>query len=258
MDVLRDLDRNGVNQFGSSMFSEIARHAASHGFITPLERGREPLVSADEEKARELFWSFIIQGILIPGLNSGNPNLPFFTLTEYGRHILSSPDPTPHDPDGYLKHLKHIVPSLDPVVMAYVNEGLDCFLRGNYTASVVMLGVANEKLILDLAQTLQQALTGEEATNIQKVIDRENISRIYEGLKKRLIPRIKSLPSGLGDALEGLLDGVFAIIRIHRNQAGHPTGQFFDRLTALGLYSSFPFYCERVSQLTNHIMSNPF
>lgn len=251
MDVLKNLNENKANQFGD-LFGGIVYRAALHKFIPAQERGKESLEPDDQNKVRELFWSFIIQGILMPGFNSSNPNLPFFALTDYGRQVLSSPDPIPHDPDGYLKHLANIAPNLDPVAKAYVREGLDCFLHGNYTASVVMLGVGSEKLIFDLAQAFQKTLHGDEATKMQKSIDKDKVSDMYEEFKKRLKPRIQQLPPNLSDGLEAIMDGPFNIIRTHRNAAGHPTGQIFDRVTALGLFSSFPFYCKRISELIDY------
>lgn len=206
------------------------------------------------EKAHRL--SGIVQGILLPGYDHGHLDLPFFRLTEYGKAFLDSPDPVPYDTDGYLKHLESTAPNLDSIAMTYVAEGLDCFVRGNYTASLVMLGVGSEKLMLDLAQALQQALPADEATKMQKSIEKDRISKIYMEFKKHLSPHINMLPLALRDGLELLLDGVFTIIRIHRNEAGHPTGKRFDRLTVLGLFSVFPSYCERVSQLIEHLRSN--
>ncbi|MFC1999685.1 hypothetical protein ACFLXE_02870, partial [Chloroflexota bacterium] len=241
----------GVNQFNSLMPS-IAHAAARRGFIEPQEPGRESL-PADQEKIRELFWSFIIQGIIMPGFNTANPNLPFFTLTEYGRRVVASEDPVPHDPDQYLEHLRDLAPSMDSIAVSYVEEGLVCFQRGTYTASVVMLGVACEKLTLDLAETVQLALPKSEAERLKKVIEEPGIVKIYEETMKRLRPRIGQLPKPLKDSLEDQLNGIFAVIRTHRNLAGHPTGEIIDRLTALGLFSVFPFYCKRSSDLIDYI-----
>lgn len=255
LEVLRNLNRNGVNQL-VNLYNAIEQEAISRGFISTTSNRVPQLERADEDRIRELFWQFIIQGILVPGLNASNSNLPFFSLTEYGKSVISSPDPIPYDPDGYLDHLKSIAPNLDSIAMTYVAEGLDCFARGNYTASTVMLGVGSEALILVLAEALQQALPAAEATKMQESIEKDKVAKIYLEFKKHLIPHINMLTPILKDGLELLLDGVFTIIRIHRNEAGHPTGKCFDRLTVLGLFSVFPFYCERVSQLIEYLRNS--
>lgn len=256
IDVLRRLNWTITNQLGNSIYAQIATRASELGFIPSTAEGEEPLEPYDITRVQEVFWSFLIQGILLPGYDEGHLDLPFFRLTEYGQQVISSPDPIPYDSDGYLRHLEANAPNLGPIATVYVREGLDCFVRGNYTASIVMLGVGNEKLILDLAQALQQALPESEATKMQKIINNRKISNIYLESKKHLTQHIRQLPQTLGDGLEGLLDGTFAIIRTHRNEAGHPTGQLFDRLTALGLFSAFPFYCKRMSQLIEYLRSN--
>ena len=49
--------------------------AVQRGFVPAVpEPSRATLEPGDEEKVREIFWAFIIQGILIPGLNSLNPS----------------------------------------------------------------------------------------------------------------------------------------------------------------------------------------
>ena len=255
-DVLRNRGSDDVNQFGDHLMQMIAHHAVRRSFMPTQERGREQLQSADQNKVRELFWSFIIQGIIMPGFNASNPNLPFFSLTEYGNQVIDSKDPVPHDPDNYLKHLKGLAPNLDPIVISYVAEGLECFQRGTYRASVVMLGVASEKLALDLANTVQQKLPQREADNLSRVVQRDGIAKVYDETKKHLLSRVPQLEKALGDGLVAQLDGVFAIIRTYRNQSGHPTGQIIDRLTALGLFSSFPFYCKRASELISYIERN--
>lgn len=256
IDVLRGLNWTNSHQFGESVYEGISRYAIDRGFIPPHGTGEEPLESSDKVKSQEVFWSFIVQGILLPGYNDQHLDLPFFRLTEYGKTIIDSPDPVPYDMDGYLHHLNSVAPNLDSIAVTYVSEGLDCFARGNYTASLIMLGVGSEKLMLDLAQALQQALPPSEAEKMQKSIEKDKIAKIYIEFKRHFIPRINSLPLSLKDGLELLLDGVFTIIRIHRNEAGHPTGKSFDRLTVLGLFSVFPSYCERVSELIEYLRSH--
>jgi hypothetical protein len=213
-DVLRDLQNNGVNQFGGHLMQEIARHAANHNIMDAQPHGSERLPKNDQNIVRELFWSFIIQGIIMPGTNTANPDLPFFNLTEHGQKVIASPDPVPHDPDHYVEHLKEVAPSLDDITISYILEGLECFQRGIYTASVMMLGVAAEQITLVLAEAIKEKLPNKEAKNLQSVIQNRTIAKIYDEMMKRLKQRISQLPNHLADGLEGQLDGIFAVIRM--------------------------------------------
>src|ERR1017187_9363482 len=39
----------------------------------------------------DVFWQLISEGVLAPGLNTSNRNLPFFHVTAYGRLVLATP-----------------------------------------------------------------------------------------------------------------------------------------------------------------------
>lgn len=260
LEVLKNLDSSRTNQYGSTLHHQIAQRAVEHGFMTEQQdgSGRFRLPREDEPKAREVFWSFIIQGLIIPGSNDSNPSLPFFALTDYGRAVVESQQPIPHDPDRYMEHIRSIAPNLDAIALSYLGEALECFQRGTFTASIILLGVVSEKIILDLANIVQQNLSGKNADNLLKIIKNSGIARIHTEMRKRLSPYISQFPDSLSDGLEGYLGGIFQIIRTHRNQAGHPSGSMIDRMTALGLFYSFPFYCQRVSELTEYIRENGF
>ena len=176
LDILRDGRASEFN----TIVNQLPSKAISRGFLAPTQGpNRAVLLHTDEETVREIFWSFILQGILIPGLNNANPNLPFFTLTEYGRGVINNDEPVPHDPDGYLAYLKQEAPHLDPIAMFYVEEGLECFQRGTYTASVVMLGVASEKITLDMAIAVQQSIGQQGGQRLLRAIERGRIGMIF-------------------------------------------------------------------------------
>jgi len=77
--------------------------------------GREKVMpEEDRVKVRQIIWQLIFEGILVPGVSDIQPDLPFLTVTEYGKTCLKD-ETTPHDPDGYLTYIKKQVPSLDPM-----------------------------------------------------------------------------------------------------------------------------------------------
>ncbi len=84
--------------------------------------------SYDALKLHDIFWELLIQGILAPGSNSSNLNLPFIHVTEYGRKCIEANAILPHDPDGYLERLERLIgQSLDDTVLSYTREGLLTF-----------------------------------------------------------------------------------------------------------------------------------
>jgi hypothetical protein len=100
--------------------------------------GRRPLMFL----AQEVFWQMVVEGILAPGMDSHNLNLPWFHVTKHGREVLASSEPKPYDPTGYLARLRERMPNPDPTVIAYLAESLETFRKNNRVASTVMLGIA--------------------------------------------------------------------------------------------------------------------
>jgi hypothetical protein len=98
--------------------------------------------------AQEVFWQFVVEGILAPGMDSSNLQLPWFHITKYGRDVLASSEPPPYDPTGYLARVRERTASPDPTVMAYLAESLETFRKGNRVASTVLLGIAAERVFL--------------------------------------------------------------------------------------------------------------
>ena len=45
--------------------------------------------------AHEIFWQFVVEGVLAPGMDTNNLKLPWFHITKYGRDVLATvPDST--------------------------------------------------------------------------------------------------------------------------------------------------------------------
>ena len=139
------LDRSGEG------FAPFVEYVASPGWVD----GRPRLVVL----AQEVFWQLVGEGVLSPGFNYSNPNLPFFHVTEHGQQVLASAEPQPYDPTGYLAALRDRIATADPTVVAYLAESLETFRKGNLVASIVMLGIAAEWVFLLLCDSLKDALS---------------------------------------------------------------------------------------------------
>jgi hypothetical protein len=83
---------------------------------------------------KEVMWELLFQGVISPGLNNANPNLPFFHVTDYGREVLRAERFLPHDAGGYLDEVKKVSKTIvTDVTLAYLEEALRCFTRGCHT-----------------------------------------------------------------------------------------------------------------------------
>ena len=213
----------------------------------------------DQAKIIEIIWSLIVQGVLVPGLNDANEGWPFLRLTDYGRRCLAEERLLPHDPDGFLLQFTKEVPSADSVIVDYLEEALQCFLRGQNRAAAVMLGGASEKAVLLLFEAYGNAITNPiRQKKFFEDLERANsIFRKYEIFDKRFATTRPQLPIELQENVNSLLRGVFDLIRSSRNDAGHPTsGVLVDRDTVYSHLRLFVPYCKRIYGLIDWLSTN--
>ena len=72
-------------------------------------------------------------------------------------------------------------------------------------------------------------------------------------LRTRIFP---TLPRNIKENLDNYLNGLFSIIRSHRNDAGHPSGNVIQREHLYTLLVVFPSYLEKVYSLIDWLKTN--
>jgi hypothetical protein len=192
----------------------------------------------DALKLQEIIWELLVQGVLAPGKNSLNLNLPFFHVTEYGEECLETDAILLHDPDGYIRHLQEVVSSpIDETVLAYVRESQLSFLAGRYLGTVVLLGIAAERC-LDLLTTayLETLPEAERRTPSGFTEIREHLLTLPfpEELKRDLDLRLNELNT---------------LIRYSRDKTGRAVVSDVDRATAHAHLLLFPQECRTAYRL---------
>lgn len=156
----------------------------------------------------------------------------------------------PRDVDGYLKRLRAHRPQVDAVAIKYVTEALRAFNARCYLATSVMLGVASESVINGLGRAIV-AVQGEKATQLAKLLNSSTsrLAKQFEEMRKQLIQM--DLPDGLTDTLT--LDAVADLLRISRNDVGHPTGATVDEDTAYTHLQMAARYLQKMTTLQAHL-----
>jgi hypothetical protein len=94
---------------------------AYQGFVEYANNNRKPQVLAFH--VTEVFWQLLIEGIVAPGKDSSNQNLPWFHVTEYGKKVLAKEAGHPHDETGYLARVRTRVPEPDPTALGVLGRG---------------------------------------------------------------------------------------------------------------------------------------
>lgn len=261
--VFQALRQGGWNQFGT-LVSSVGTIKSRAQNIPRDPRGfgdgRQFLNAQEHNLIREIIWSLIIQGILLPGLDDSNPNWPFLSLTEYGRKCITEDRILPHDPDGFLQSFNREVPNADATVVEYLTESLQCYIHGLHRSAAVMLGGASEQAVLLMIESYGNSIADVNAkqtfqANIQKA---QSIFRKYELFEAKFAGIKQRLPRTLTDNVDSLLRGVFDLIRSSRNDAGHPAiGASVSRDAVYSHLRLFPPYCKRVYELIAWFTANP-
>jgi hypothetical protein len=176
---------------------------------------------------QDVLWQLIGEGIIAPGQRGGSGvhgvNLPWLHVTPYGEKVLQETEPSPHDPTGYLSGLTDRLANPDDTVMSYLREALNTFRRGSLVASMVMLGVAAEGVFLLLAESVHDALKDQqEKTKLRKILSNYRMKPKQDRIERTLLSVNRNDIPGFPDNVSTMLFGIYDLLRVQRNELGHP------------------------------------
>jgi hypothetical protein len=200
----------------------------------------------------EVFWELVVEGIVAPGMDAWNLDLPWYHLTPYGRQVLNGEPASPHDEAAYLQRVRDLVAAPDDTAMAYLAESVRAFRRGTPVASVVMLGIAAERVFLLLCDALLAALRDpNERSAFQAIMDRfvmkpklDWVHGKVQDLQNRRVP-------GLPDSATLAVTAIYDLLRSQRNDLGHPRERppVVDRAGAFANLQLFPHFYQTAEAL---------
>lgn len=208
-------------------------------------------------KINEIVWELILERVLLPGGDVRNQDLPFIHLTEHGMNVVEHGEIQPHDPDGYLTQLKTEIPNIDQEIERYIIESLQAYRRGLLLSSAVTMGVASEKAFILLHEELTNSITNQAKK--QKFLDLQASYRTkkkFDEVKKEVINHKSKYPRNIAENLETHLDSIFQVIRVTRNEVGHPTGKTLHRGEVFVRLQLFIEYTKIVYQLIDWLKVN--
>jgi len=210
-------------------------------------------------QAQEVFWQLVIEGILAPGMNSSNMNLPHFHRTKYGKQVINEEIPTPHDYTGYIARISHNVTIPDQTVLAYLSESLHSFRSGNLVASTVMLGIAAERVFLLVCNSMLDALQDvTEKKKLQKILNRFPMKPKLVWIHNKVQSLQDNKVPGFPENGTLMLTTIYDLIRNQRNELGHPreAPPIMKREDAYVNLQVFPRYYEKSEEVREFLSSN--
>jgi hypothetical protein len=209
------------------------------------------LSRGEKSHFQEVFWDLFRQGVITLGVDDQNREFPFFRVSRYGERILQNQSTYfVHDVSSYEKRIKKEVPEIDDLTLLYLKESLQAFRSDLILSSTVMLGVATEHVFMTLLETIEQH--PEASGTYRNVFTQRGILRKFNKFRNILDQNQSELDSEVKEDLDTHLSGILSVIRVFRNESGHPTGKIVEREQCYVLLNLFIPYCSKVYQLIEH------
>lgn len=223
-----------------------------HAIENEIRQRTDEYERRDVLALQEIIWDLLVQGVLAPGKNSLNLNLPFVHLTKHGARCLDDGSILAHDPERYIERLmERTAGKADPVIIESVREGLLTYLAGRHTAASVMLARAAERLFdLLIRALIRSGKRAGRGTKRLEALSRSPKSR-HQAIQRALIAR--ELPAQLAEDLEPQLAGLQTLIQLVCTDDGTPRIPALDRDRVLGYVLLFPDQCRFVYHLIDHL-----
>ena len=207
---------------------------------------------------QEAVWSLVARRLAYIAMNetwSGDWKL---MLTAKGHAVAEGTQVNPDDPSNYMKRLLEVAPTTTNTVRLYLEESLHAFVEECYLSSAVMLGVAAEAATLETADAFT-VWAGPSAEKLRAHLDNPKTCYVaqLEEFQKRLAAAKPNIPTGLSDSLDLYVNSLLQLIRLTRNEAGHPTSRRLDRDACFNNLIVYASVHKRLNLLKNFFLNLP-
>lgn len=252
--LLGETGRTPPNQWLNLKFEvgiEMARRRGEPTVTDPAPR----VTGSDAELLRDVFWDLFRQGHITMGLDDLNAQWPFFRISHFGHQALTHGTPYRFtDSSSYIRMVRQHAPDLDRLTRVYLEEAIGAFHAGCMLAACVMLGVAAEHRVELLISAAEKSLRlpGE----FTSVSSERGILRRMRKLIALLQPHLRAMPTDLREGLETHFHTIQEVIRVARNETGHPTGQLKDRQTVYVYLQLYAPFAAKARALQEYLLSD--
>ena len=228
-----------------------------HYFSANVRAAAQKSDQPNYQQVMEAVWSLIAQGLAYIDYSQPAAENWELHLTEAGRAAAADEEVNPDDPSGYIQRLLREVPAISQVVKGYAQEALLAYNARLYRASTVMVGVASEAAVLDVAASLVNAMKESEAGPYLETINakKKNYIAKFELFQQKLRSKKDLLPEEVAGGLELTINAVGDLLRVYRNDAGHPTGLLVERDECFIHLRMFVLYARKLYLLKAHLAS---
>lgn len=189
----------------------------------------------------EVLWEMLVQGILAPGKNSLNPDLPFVHVTEYGATTLESGGIVAHDPGRYIERIELASRGQSDSIVQHARVAQQAFLDGRPSAALSLLSRAAETVLYDLANALLRR-GRREGRGTKRLHDALQRPARLPSVVRRSLEGYR-LPDTLHEEVERQLGPLIALADESRTRQGQPRVPLAERDDVLGRLLLLPSSC---------------
>jgi len=196
-------------------------------------------------------WSLVAKRLIYIDYTQPHPENWSICLTPRGAEAADDASLNPDNVPRYLKKVTEDVPHLSEISQLYLREALQAYTGDCFLASTMMLGVASEAMFYDVAESFAKWLNTESGKKLTEILAKESIPYIHKFVEfqKRLLASKGQLPPALQQNLDLNINSVLELLRLARNDVGHPTGIKMERHDAFQYLLLFPGLARRLHEI---------
>lgn len=256
----RDAETEAFRRFSSGfIINDVAQNAYTSGIWAPGEH-IGPIAGtynyalkfprSDIDSVLSHLWQMVAQGMLVPR-SFGDEHNQIFYPTEFGKALLEGVAESPADLVGFMKGIQSTATALEPTTLEFLREAIEDWLHHHLRSAAVMVGLASENEILKIIEQYGNSLEkNKQGDYFQRIKGKRNLKEKFDYLYRRLNQDKGSLPSEIRE-LDTWLLGIFHLIRLSRNDNGHPIGvtaTFEDLHAHLTMFRGYARFLSRLKQ----------
>lgn len=196
----------------------------------------------------ELVWTLVSRGLGYIDTSQPSPEYWTIELTERGRQALDDSASNPDDVPAYLKKVAEDVPGLSATAKLYLDEALRCYSTENHLAATMMLGVATEAVFYDTALPFSAWVPDGSGAKLRELLERPGAAFVHKftEFQKRVAVHKSAFPADLAQNVDLSMNSLLELIRLARNDVGHPTGTRVTRESCFQYLVVFPLLAGRL------------
>ena len=227
-------------------------------FIARDFRQRHPDCGLNQHDLMVMAWDWIARRLAYFDISQPATSNWDLRLTERGRRYIDEEEENPYNDSLWYASLVRKAEGLSDVEKQYAQEAIQAFVNELYISCHVMIGVASESVIVRMAQAMAGSalIEGREAIHTAVRNPRISVRELFNKMRPELEKAKSRIPGNLADNMSIWLDSMFDVIRVNRNEAGHPTGSNVGRDECVMVLRCFVTYMSKACRLICHLEQN--